>query len=168
MEIKKVSESQVELTQIMMPHHSNSAGNIFGGVIMGIIDNAALLVASRHSHKNCLTASVDRLDFISPVYVGNAVFAKASLNYVSNTSMEIGVRVEAECLVTGTRAHIASSYLTFVALDENDKPTRITKLEPVTEEEKRRFEEGKLRREKRVKKLVQHERQAPCIIRIKK
>ena len=168
MKIKTVSESQVEFTQIMMPHHANSAGNIFGGVIMSIIDNAALLAASRHTHKNCVTASVDRLDFISPVFIGNAVFAKASINYVSRSSMEIGVSVDAECLVSGRRAHVASAYLTFVALDENDKPTVIPKINPVSEEEKRRFKEAELRRKQRIKKIRERGKQAPCLVRIKK
>lgn len=166
MEDKPISESQVTLAEVMQPQHANPAGNIFGGVIMSIIDNAALICASRHTYKNCVTASIDRIDFISPVFVGNVVFAKASLNYVATTSMEIGVRVEAECLVTGNTAHVASAYLTFVALDENDKPTDIPEVILETDEQKRRFKEGKERRAKRVKKIHKKDPQSPCLTRL--
>lgn len=168
MDGNRVSDSRVEIAEVMQPQHSNPAGNIFGGVIMSMIDNAALIAASRHTHKNCVTASVDRLDFLSPVYVGNVVFAKASINYVSTTSMEIGVRVEAECLVTGNRSHVASSYLTFVALDDNDKPTQIPPLITETKEDERRFHEGAERKKARVKKRAHQEPQSPCIARINK
>ena len=168
MDVKSVSESKVEIAQIMMPQHSNPAGNIFGGEIMSIIDNAASIVAARHTRRNIVTASVDRIDFISPVFVGNVVFAKASVNYVSRTSMEIGVKVDAECLITGKRAHVASAYLTFVALDENDTPTAIATLTLETEEDERRFREGKKRKEERVKSRKKHDSLQPCIVRIKK
>ncbi len=168
MDAKPVSESKVEIAQVMMPQHANPAGNIFGGEIMSIIDNAASIAAARHSRSNIVTASVDRIDFISPVFVGNVVFAKASVNYVSRTSMEIGVKVDAECLITGTRAHVASAYLTFVALDENDKPTAVATLTLETEEDERRFREGKKRKEERVKSRKKHDSHQPCIARIKK
>ncbi|TFF86516.1 MAG: acyl-CoA thioesterase [Promethearchaeota archaeon] len=150
----------------MMPSNANPKGNVQGGTIMKIVDDAALIVAERHSHKNCVTASIDRLDFISPVYVGNAVFAKASINYVSKTSMEICVLVEAECLKTGVREHVASAYLTFVALDKNDKPTQITQIIPETEEEKRRYLEAKERRRRRLKYIKDIERNPDCIARV--
>ena len=168
MDEKTVSESKVEIAQVMMPQHSNPAGNIFGGEIMSIVDNAAAIAAARHTRSNIVTASVDRIDFISPVFVGNVVFAAASVNYVSRTSMEIGVKVDAECLKTGKRAHVASAYLTFVALDENDKPTAIPRLTLETEEEERRFREGKKRKEERVKSRKIRESHQPCIGRIKK
>ena len=168
MDVKSVSESKVEIAQVMMPQHSNPAGNIFGGEIMSIIDNAASIVAARHTRRNIVTASVDRIDFISPVFVGNVVFAKASVNYVSRTSMEIGVKVDAECLITGTRAHVASAYLTFVALNENDKPTTVATLTLETEEDERRFREGKKRKEDRVKSRKKHDSHQPCIARTKK
>ncbi len=169
MEALKVSESKVELAQVMMPEHANAAGNVHGGYIMKLVDQAAAIVAARHTRKNCVTASVDRFDFISPVFIGNLVFAKASCNYVSNTSMEIGVRIEAECLTTGTHTHVSSAYLTFVALDEEDKPTPVPKLIPETKEEKRRFEDAKKRREIRMQKVKTHKHiQQPCIARPEK
>jgi acyl-CoA hydrolase len=153
MEPKKISETKVELAELMLPEHANAAGNVHGGSIMKIIDNAAGIVAQRHTHKNVVTASVDRIDFLSPSYIGNLVLAKASLNYTGTTSMEIGVRVEAESLEDGTHTHIASAYLTYVALDKNDEPTEVPEAIPTTPEEKRRFREARDRKESRKKKL---------------
>lgn len=169
MQSKKVSDSKVEIAQVMMPEHSNAAGNVHGGYILKLVDQAGAIVAARHTHSNIVTASLDRMDFISPVYVGNLVFAKASINFVSNTSMEIGVRVEAECLRTGTHTHVGSAYLTFVALDKNDKPTKIPRLILETEDEKRRFEEGKNRRELRLQQVKKHKKiSQPIIVRPEK
>ncbi|MGV9198014.1 MAG: acyl-CoA thioesterase [Promethearchaeia archaeon] len=153
MQPKTVSETQVEIAELMLPEHANAAGNVHGGTIMKIIDNAGGIVAQRHTHMNVVTASVDRIDFLSPSYIGNLVFAKASLNYTGNTSMEIGVRVEAESLETGTHTRIASAYLTYVALDKNDEPTQVPEVIPKTPEEKRRFREAKQRKKSRKKKL---------------
>lgn len=136
---KKVSQSSVELAQIMLPADTNPAGNVHGGVIMKLIDNAAFVVASRHTGRNTVTASIDRLDFHCPVYLGNLVTLKASMNRAGKSSMEIGVRVEAEDLITGEVRHTASAYLTFVALNTEGKPTEIPRLEAITDEEKRRF-----------------------------
>ena len=166
METKKVSESKVEIAQIMMPEHSNVAGNVHGGYILKLVDQAGSIVSARHTHRNCVTASLDKMDFISPVYIGNLVFAKASINYTGRTSMEIGVRIEAECLKTGIHTHVGSAYLTFVALDENDKPVEIPQILLETEEEKRRFEEAKKRKEIRIQIRKAHKHgQQPCIVR---
>lgn len=136
---KKVSQTSVELAQIMLPADTNPAGNVHGGTIMKLIDNAAFVVASRHTGRNTVTASIDRLDFHCPVYLGNLVTLKASMNRAGKSSMEIGVRVEAEDLITGEVRHTASAYLTFVALNTEGKPTEIPKLEAITDEEKRRL-----------------------------
>jgi len=166
MNAKKVSDSKVEIAQVMMPEHSNAAGNVHGGYILKLVDQAGAIVAARHTHSNAVTASLDRMDFISPVYIGNLVFAKASCNFVSHTSMEIGVRVEAECLRTGTHTHVGSAYLTFVALDENDEPTPIPELILENEDERRRFEDAKKRREIRMQQVKKHKHsQEPCIAR---
>jgi uncharacterized protein (TIGR00369 family) len=169
MEGKKASKSRVEIAQVMYPEHANPAGNVHGGYILKLVDQAAAIAGARHTHRNVVTASVDRMDFISPVYIGNVVFAKASINYTGKTSMEIGVRIEAECLTTGTNTHVASAYLTFVALDDEDKPTEIPPIIPETDEEKRRYEEGKKRRELRLQKAKKHRAETqPCIVRTKK
>ncbi len=169
MKAKRVSDSKIEIAQLMYPEHANPAGNVHGGYILKIVDEAAAIAAARHSHQNIVTASVDRMDFISPVYIGNLIFAKASINYTGKTSMEIGVRVEAECIRTGIHTHVGSAYLTFVALDENDKPIEIPQILPETEEEKRRFIEAQERREKRLKQIKKHEHiQQACIPRMNK
>lgn len=142
---RKVSHSSVVLAQIMLPADTNPAGNVHGGTIMKLIDNAALVVASRHTGKNAVTASIDRLDFHCPVFLGNLVTLKASINRAGKTSMEIGVRVEAENLMTGEVRHTASAYLTFVALDADGRPTLIPELIAETDEERRRFSDAEKR-----------------------
>jgi len=151
MESKTVAETQVIISQVMTPQDVNVAGNVHGGVIMRLVDNAAALVSTRHARSNTVTASVDRLDFLQPVYVGDVVTMKASLNMVGKTSMEVGVRVETEDPLTGVQRHVASAYLTFVALDEHGKPKPIPPLILTTDEEKRRNQDALLRREGRLR-----------------
>lgn len=146
---KKVSQSSVVLAQIMLPADTNPAGNVHGGTIMKLIDNAAYVVASRHTGKNAVTASIDRLDFHCPVYLGNLVTLKTSMNRAGRTSMEIGVRVEAEDLKTGEVRHTASAYLTFVALDSEGRPTAVPELVAETDEDRRRFVDAACRYETR-------------------
>jgi len=140
--VKKVSQSSVVLAQIMLPADTNPAGNVHGGTIMKLIDNAAYVVASRHTGRNTVTVSIDRLDFHYPVFLGNLVTLKASMNRAGKTSMEVGVRVEAEDLMTGEVRHTASAYLTFVALDADGRPTPVRELVAETAEDKRRFAEA--------------------------
>jgi uncharacterized protein (TIGR00369 family) len=169
MESKKVADSRVEIAQVMYPEHANPNGNVHGGNLLKLVDQAAAIVAVRHTRLNCVTASLDRMDFISPVYIGNLVIVRASLNYVSRTSMEVGVRIEAECLRTGTHTHVGSAYVTFVALDDDDKPTEIPRLITETVDEKRRFQEARNRKEIRMKEVKNHaHRQEPCIVRPEK
>ena len=146
---KKVSESCVQTAQVMLPPDANPAGNIHGGSIMKLIDTTAGIVATRHCRTNVVTASMDRLDFHEPVFIGELVTMSASVNYAGTTSLEVGVRVEAENLMTGKIRHTNSAYLTLVALDDNRKPTKVPALISQTAEEKRRFEEGKLRAQRR-------------------
>ena len=122
---KTVKSTSVVLAQRMNPLDANPAGNVHGGVIMKLIDTAAGTVAHRHARSNVVTASIDRMDFHHPVYIGNLVILSASINYAGRTSMEVGVRVEAEDLDTGDIRHTASAYLTFVALDTAGHPTTI-------------------------------------------
>jgi acyl-CoA hydrolase len=144
---KTVQSSTIVTSQIMGIPDVNVAGNIHGGAIMKLIDTAAGAVAFRHARSNAVTASIDRLDFHFPVYPGDLVTCKASLNYIGKTSMEIGVRVEAENLIKGDVRHTASAYLTFVALDEASKPLLLPPLILKTKVEKRRNQEAKIRRE---------------------
>lgn len=140
-----VSETKVRLAQIMLPEDTNSAGNVHGGTIMKLVDNAAYVVATRHCRRNVVTASMDRMDFKSPVYLGDLVILKASVNMTGRSSMEVGVRVESEDLFTGEIRHTATAYLTFVALDEKGKPVQIPPVEPRSQNEKRRFREAEER-----------------------
>ncbi|MBN2232353.1 MAG: acyl-CoA thioesterase [Deltaproteobacteria bacterium] len=149
MDSKTVSQSRVILAHLMQPQDANPAGNIHGGVIMKLIDNAAGVVGFRHARRNVVTASIDRIDFHAPVYVGNLVTFHAGLNYAGRTSMEIGVRVDTEDLLTGRVWHNASAYLTFVALDENGRPAEIPPLRAETPEEERRLHEATERARRR-------------------
>ncbi len=144
----------------MMPQDANIQGNVYGGTIMKLVDEIAGIVAGRHCRQNVVTASIDRMDFFKPVYIGNLLILKAAVNHVGRTSLEVGVRIEAEDLKTGEVVHTASSYLTFVALDSEGKPTLVPAIIPETSEEKRRFNEGAQRRLMRLqnsKSVVQKE-----------
>ena len=129
-EARTVRESTLESVHLMMPQDANIQGNVYGGTIMKLMDEIAGSVAVLHSRKNAVTASVDQMSFYEPVYIGNLLILKASVNYVGNTSMEIGVRIETRDLKTGNILHTGSSYLTFVALDESGKPTQIREAHP--------------------------------------
>jgi uncharacterized protein (TIGR00369 family) len=159
MEGKKARESAVTMAQVMIPQDANPAGNVHGGVIMRHIDTAAAVAAARHSRSNVVTASIDRLDFHHPVFVGDLLFFKGSVNFVGRTSMEVGVRVEAENLLTGVVEHTASAYLTFVSLDEKGKPREVPPLVLETEEDERRNTEAGKRREVR---LAERRQEAKC------
>lgn len=150
MEGKTVAHSSVVMSQAMIPQDANPAGNVHGGVIMKLIDTAGAVVASRHARANVVTASIDRLDFLHPVFIGDFVTLRASLNFVGKTSMEVGVRVEAEDLLTGETRHTSTAYLTFVALDGYGRPIPLPPLILETEEEQRRNGEANVRRENRL------------------
>jgi uncharacterized protein (TIGR00369 family) len=150
MEGKRVSESSVVLAQVMNPEDANPGGNIHGGVIMKLIDTAAGVAAIRHAKIVAVTASIDRLDFHHPVFIGDFLTLKASVNFVGRTSMEVGVRVESENLLSGVKCHTSSAYLTFVAIDRNNRPLPLPPLILETEEEKRRNGEALARRETRL------------------
>src|SRR6266852_1873748 len=145
---KPVSESKSILSSQMLPSDANPMGFVHGGTILKLVDEAAGVTALRHTRKTVVTASLDRMDFYNPVYVGNLLTLKASLNYAGHTSMEVGVRIEAEELKTGRVTHTGSSYLTYVAMDENGRPTEIPDVVPEKLEENRRVgKEGKSSRE---------------------
>lgn len=150
MEPKKINDSSVVMAIQMNPEHANPVGNVHGGVIMHYVDTAAGVAAIRHSRKNSVTASIDRLDFHFPVYVGDLLILKASVNLVGKTSMEVGVRVEAENLRTGEVRHTASAYLTFVALGPDGKPASVPELVLETEQDIRRNCEAQVRKKIRL------------------
>jgi len=150
MEGKKVSDNSVIMAQVMNPEDANPAGNIHGGIIMKLIDTVAGVAAMRHAKILTVTASIDRLDFHHPVFVGDFLTLTASVNFVGKTSMEVGVRVESENLLTGEKCHTSSAYLTFVAIDRNNRPIPLPPLTLETEEQKRRNGEALARREMRL------------------
>lgn len=136
----------LELGQLMLPSDANPTGNVHGGAILKLIDTVADTCAMRYCRGNTVTASLDQVDFLKPVFIGDIVMLYASVNYVGNTSMEVGVKVEAETPTTDDRRHISSTYVTVVAMD---KDSLLPKFIPETTVEKRRFSEGKVRMETR-------------------
>ncbi len=135
----------------MFPSDANPAGNVFGGAIVRYIDEIAAAVAQRHARTNVVIASMDRMDFHTPVKVGDLLTMSATVNHVGRSSMEVGVRVVAENPITGAVRHAASAYATMVALGSDGKPTAAPPLIPETEDEMRRFKEAEARRELRLK-----------------
>lgn len=148
---KTVANSQVEMIEIVFPNDANPLGNIFGGRVMQLIDIVGSIAAMRHCRNTVVTASMDRLDFVSPAYVGEILILQASVNFVARTSMEVGVKVTAENPLTGERRHTGSAYLTYVSIDKSGHPVLVPPIEPETDEEKRRYKQAGLRREARLK-----------------
>ncbi len=151
MQGKTIKDSSVVIAQVMTPQEVNVAGNVHGGVIMKLIDSAAGVVAYRHARGNVVTASIDHLDFHHPVFVGDFITLKASLNLVGRTSMEVGVHVESENLFSGEVRHTASAYLTYVALGKDRRPMVLPPLILKTDDEVRRNHEAQVRREIRLR-----------------
>jgi acyl-CoA hydrolase len=147
-----VKHSQVEMTQLVLPNDTNQLGNLLGGQLMHWIDLAAAIAASRHSRRVCVTASVDELNFIHPIKQGEVVILRASVNRVFRTSMEVGVKVLSENLLTGKVQHANSAYLTFVSIDESGTPVQSPRLLSENKDEERRFAEALRRREDRLRR----------------
>lgn len=150
LEPKPASESEVVLVRQMEIPDANLAGSVHGGTIMKMVDTAAGLAAAKHSGGLAVTAAMDEMAFLEPVYVGDVVTVKAMVNEAFTTSMEVGVRVEAETIRTGRRVHTSSAYLVFVALDDQGKPRPVPPLLAENEEQRQRQREAKLRREARL------------------
>jgi acyl-CoA hydrolase len=133
-----------------MPQHANNLGHVFGGVILSMMDRTAAVAAIRHARNACVTVSIDRVDFREPIHLGDLVIMRASVNFVGRTSIEVGVRVEAEDLITGVRRHTNSCYMTFVAVDRNGRPIPVPPVIPETDDEKRRYAAAQERRRVRL------------------
>ncbi len=144
------SQTSVVLSSLMMPADANFMGNIHGGVIMKLIDEAAGTCAFRFCRTRVVTAAIDRIDFHYPVQVGNLITLSANMNYAGTSSMEVGVRVEAEDLATGVVTHCASAYVVFVALGDSGRPIPVPTLAPETDEQKRWYREAEARQAKRL------------------
>ena len=150
MKFKKVSDSQVVLTELMIPSYANFGGKVHGGQILSLMDKAAYVCATKHAENYCVTASVSGVDFLAPVDVGDLVSLKASVNYVGSSSLIVGIRVEAENFHKNITKHTNSSYFTFVAINAKGKSIKVPGLELGNHEEIRRFALGKLRKELKI------------------
>ncbi len=139
---KPVSASRVELAELMMPHHANLLGKVFGGVILGMIDKSAATAAIRHAGRTCVTASFDHVSFKEPIEIGELVRLLSSVNWVGRTSMEVGVKVLAMNVATGEVRHTNSSYVTMVAIDEQGEPVPVPGLVLENEVDRRRHAAG--------------------------
>ncbi|HWQ57206.1 MAG TPA: acyl-CoA thioesterase [Bryobacteraceae bacterium] len=146
MEAKPVRESQSEYAELALPNDANGLGNVLGGKVMHLVDLAGALAAMRHARRSVVTASIDHMNFLNPVHIGQLIMLKSSVNRVFRTSMEVGVKVMVEDLATGAFCHTSSAYLTFVALDEEGNRVPVPPVIPETDEEKRRYEEAGNRR----------------------
>lgn len=146
-EPRSVQYSQTTLTELMIPSYSNFGGKIHGGILLSLIDKVAYACASRHAGNYCVTVSVDNVNFLEPVEVGDLVSLHASVNYVGKTSLIIGIKVTAENVRNGIKRHTNTSYVTMVAKDDNNKPTPVPPLILETQEEGRRFVEAIKRKE---------------------
>jgi acyl-CoA hydrolase len=146
---KKPSQSESVVSELMMPHQVNNLGHVFGGEIISMVDRAAAVAAMRHAGRSAVTVSIDRVEFKEPIYTGELVTCTARVNFVGRTSMEVGVRVEAENLLAGEKRHTNTCFLTFVAIDANHRPCRVPPLDLSDADDERRYREGKRRREVR-------------------
>jgi len=145
------SASAATVSELMMPSMANNHGNVFGGVILSLIDRVAAVAAIRHARQPCVTVSLDRMDFHEPIHLGELVTARASVNYVGKTSMEVGVRIEAEHLLSGVRRHTNSCYVTFVAIDRDGHASPVRPLLLETDDDHRRHAAAEARRRRRLK-----------------
>ncbi|MFA9445395.1 acyl-CoA thioesterase [Egicoccus sp. AB-alg6-2] len=151
---RPVSASRVRLARTMSVLDANNLGNVHGGVVMREVDNAAGIAAARHAGRPAVTAGIDELSFKAPVHVGDVLIVEASVNDVGRTSIEVGVRVEAEPWQGGARRHTTSAYLVFVAIDEDGNPMPIPPLLPETDDERRRQAQARIRREVRKERIA--------------
>ena len=154
---KSAKESRISITELMLPSHSNFGGKIHGGHILNLMDQIAFACASKHSRQYCVTASVNRVDFLHPVEVGELLTLRASINYTGRTSMVVGVRVESENIITGTRQHCNSSYFTMVAKDAYGKSIPIPGLILENEQSVRRYARSKQRKKEAFSRNIQFE-----------
>ena len=147
--VRTVASTQSEMTEIILPNDTNMLGNLLGGRLMHFIDLTGAMAAYRHARTHVVTASMDHIDFIQPVRLGDLVTLKSSVNRAFTSSMEVGVKVWAENTRTGTVAHVASAYLVFVAVDEHGRLQKVPQLKPETPDEVRRYGDALRRREHR-------------------
>ena len=158
MKEKHVKDSQITLNQLMLPEHTNPLGNIHGGVIMKLADEAGGLCATRHAQHPAVTVAIDSMTFLSPVRIGNLLTLHASINWVGRTSMEVGVKVLAENPLTGETTHTNSAFIVYVALGKNGQPVEVPQLILETDEEQRRWAEAEARQKRRLERRLEKEK----------
>ena len=144
------SASRTEISAVMQIAEANNDGNVHGGAIMRLVDEAAGIAAMRHSHRRVVTAVMDDMSFLAPVFIGDLVTVRAMVNDAHRTSMEVGVRVDVENIATQDWRYVASAHLVFVALDPEGRPTEVPPISAVSDEERRRQEQARVRREQRL------------------
>ena len=147
---RRVKDSQLSISQIMGPNDANLRGNVHGGVIMKLVDEVGGIVAARHAHLPVVTVAIDSMTFISPVQIGDLLRLDGSVNWVGRSAIEVGVKVQAENVLSGQLTHTNSAYVVFVALGADGRPTEVPPLIIDTEEERRRFEAGEQRQQHRL------------------
>jgi uncharacterized protein (TIGR00369 family) len=147
---KPISASQITLSQLMHPEHANLLGNVHGGWIMKLVDEAGALACMRHAQRKVVTVTIDSMDFRQPIRIGDLVILKAEVSYTGRTSMEAAVEVHAENPITGEQTHTNTAYLVYVALDDAGRPTPVPPLQAETEEDKQKMEQAKVRQERRL------------------
>ena len=147
-ESRPMNYSRGEISTFVMPHMQNVLGDLFGGQLLTLVDQAAAVAAIRHAGGPAVTASIDRVDFREPIHLGELVTCISTVDFVGNSSMDITVEVYAEQIHTGERRHTHTAHVVFVAIDENGKPRRVPRLDPQTHEERERFEQARLHRER--------------------
>jgi len=148
---KPVSASRITISQLMHPEHANLLGNVHGGWIMKLVDEAGALACMRHAQKKVVTVAIDSMTFRQPILIGDLIILNAEVTYAGHTSLEAEVHVLAENPITGKQTHTNTAYLVYVALDDEGKPTSVPPLQPETEAEKRKFDQAKVRQERRLK-----------------
>ena len=148
---KPVSASRVTLSQLMHPEHANLLGNVHGGWIMKLVDEAGALASMRHAQRKVVTVAIDSMVFRQPIRLGDLIILNAEVTYTGRTSMEVQVEVQAENPITGERTHTNTAYLVYVALDDHGRPTTVPPLEAETEEEKEKMERARERQERRLR-----------------
>jgi acyl-CoA hydrolase len=158
---RRVRDSAAEMVEVVLPNDTNPLGNVLGGRVMHLIDMAGAIAAHRHSRRIVVTASLDELHFLSPIRLGQLILLRSSINFVARSSMDVGVMVFSENILTGDRRHTSTAYLTFVAIDENGQPVEVPRLILETKEERRRWrdavERRRLRLARRAKLLAKDE-----------
>ncbi|HSM84753.1 MAG TPA: acyl-CoA thioesterase [Candidatus Limnocylindrales bacterium] len=155
---RPVSDSQSQMAEVVLPNDANPLGNLLGGRLMHLIDIAGAMAAHRHTHSHVVTASMDHIDFLLPVHIGDLLILKSSVNRAFNTSVEVGVKCWVENYIAGTTRHVASAYLTFVAVDQHGRHHPVPQVIPETDEEKRRYEDAGRRRDLRKQETERRDR----------